>query len=310
MALSGPMLLALYLTVMAVLIGGFFFLRKKFQTDHQPAAAAGAGAGPNAAAGGRAAGAAPARRGALDRMRRGNAAAEEQKGDADNHEDGEGGDDEDVGPLDAKARRAAEKAAAKAAREQVRAQQEQAEAHKRAKDDKYTAKREAREAEREAAEAEARAESHRKAEDQKQKDEQEFDEWKDLFTVQDAGTAAAEDDTESQEQLEEFVRTIKTRKVVPLDELAVQYKIKTPDVIARIQAMEAAGRLTGVLDDRGKFLSITPDEMDAVSAWIKKRGRVTIAELVAESNKLIDLNGTAEEVNEKLVLEEDEAKSA
>lgn len=81
------------------------------------------------------------------------------------------------------------------------------------------------------------------------------------------------------------------------------------DVISRIQAMEAAGRLTGVLDDRGKFLSIEPAELDAVARWINRRGRVTIADLVTESNKLIDLNG--EETQEQLVIDdEDDSKAA
>lgn len=83
----------------------------------------------------------------------------------------------------------------------------------------------------------------------------------------------------------------------------------TQDVISRIQAMEAAGRLTGVLDDRGKFLSIEPAELDAVARWINRRGRVTIADLVTESNKLIDLNG--EETQEQLVIDdEDDSKAA
>jgi hypothetical protein len=73
--------------------------------------------------------------------------------------------------------------------------------------------------------------------------------------------------------------------------------------------MEAAGRLTGVLDDRGKFLSIEPAELDAVARWINRRGRVTIADLVTESNKLIDLNG--EETQEQLVIDdEDDSKAA
>lgn len=81
------------------------------------------------------------------------------------------------------------------------------------------------------------------------------------------------------------------------------------DVISRIQSLEAAGRLTGVLDDRGKFLSITPSELDQVAAWINKRGRVSIAEMVAESNRLIDLNGTADDENqEALVIDDDDAE--
>lgn len=46
----------------------------------------------------------------------------------------------------------------------------------------------------------------------------------------------------------------------------------------------------GVVDDRGKFIYITEDELKAVADFIKKRGRVTLEELVENSNKLITLD--------------------
>ena len=45
----------------------------------------------------------------------------------------------------------------------------------------------------------------------------------------------------------------------------------------------------GVIDDRGKFIYITPEEMAAVAQYIKQRGRVSIAELAQASNSLINL---------------------
>uniref|UniRef100_A0A8C3IL25 DDRGK domain containing 1 n=1 Tax=Chrysemys picta bellii TaxID=8478 RepID=A0A8C3IL25_CHRPI len=47
--------------------------------------------------------------------------------------------------------------------------------------------------------------------------------------------------------------------------------------------------LLGVIDDRGKFIYITPEEMTAVAQFIKQRGRVSIAELAEASNSLINL---------------------
>ena len=49
-------------------------------------------------------------------------------------------------------------------------------------------------------------------------------------------------------------------------------------------------QLPGVVDDRGKFIYISPDELEAVAKFIKQRGRVSIAELAESSNKLINLN--------------------
>lgn len=48
--------------------------------------------------------------------------------------------------------------------------------------------------------------------------------------------------------------------------------------------------LPGVVDDRGKFIYISPDELEAVAKFVKQRGRVSIAELAESSNKLINLN--------------------
>lgn len=44
---------------------------------------------------------------------------------------------------------------------------------------------------------------------------------------------------------------------------------------------------TGVIDDRGKFIYITPEELAAVANFIRQRGRVSIAELAQASNSLI-----------------------
>lgn len=132
---------------------------------------------------------------------------------------------EDGAPMD---RRAHEKAAAAAARAAVREAQEAAEALKAKKADKYSAKHAAREAEREAEAAEAARLDALRAEEQAKKDAAEFDQWKDMFTVSDSGSAAAASEEESQSQLEEFVQYIKTRKVVVLDDVAAFFKIKTP----------------------------------------------------------------------------------
>lgn len=45
----------------------------------------------------------------------------------------------------------------------------------------------------------------------------------------------------------------------------------------------------GVIDDRGKFISITPAELDSVAQFIRQRGRVSISELAQASNSLINL---------------------
>lgn len=73
------------------------------------------------------------------------------------------------------------------------------------------------------------------------------------------------------------------------------------DVIDRIRELQQSGRLSGVLDDRGKFIYITQEEYEAVAKFIKQRGRVRISELAESSNKLINLAPDNDEVHENLV---------
>ena len=62
------------------------------------------------------------------------------------------------------------------------------------------------------------------------------------------------------------------------------------------------GLLTGVLDDRGKFIYITQEEYEAVAKFIRQRGRVSRTELAESSNQLINLNpDNKETMHRKLV---------
>ena len=49
------------------------------------------------------------------------------------------------------------------------------------------------------------------------------------------------------------------------------------------------GMLTGVMDDRGKFIYISEEELQKVKRFIEQRGRVNISELAKSSNQLINL---------------------
>ena len=61
------------------------------------------------------------------------------------------------------------------------------------------------------------------------------------------------------------------------------------EAINRVKTLQSEGRLSGVIDDRGKFISINKIEYDAVAKFIKQRGRVSISELADSMNRLIRL---------------------
>ena len=94
--------------------------------------------------------------------------------------------------------------------------------------------------------------------------------------------------------------------MVKLEDLADHFKLKTQEAIDRVTTLLADGLLTGaaiqnilclppnifasgVIDDRGKFIYISREELEAVAKYIKQQGRVSITDLAASSNKLIKL---------------------
>lgn len=151
---------------------------------------------------------------------------------------------------------------------------------------KYAQKLAAREEQRLAQEAEE-AEAKRLEEEAAQK---EFDSWKDMFEVDEVGDGDDAIAEESQGLLQDFIDYVKQRKVVVLEDVAGEFGIRSQEVVNRLNALMSMGRLTGVLDDRGKFIYITEEEMGRVADFIKREGRVSLAALAERSNELIDLN--------------------
>ena len=58
----------------------------------------------------------------------------------------------------------------------------------------------------------------------------------------------------------------------------------------RVTTLRDEGKLTGVIDDRGKFIYISQVELETVAKFINNRGRVSITELAENSNRLVSLN--------------------
>lgn len=71
----------------------------------------------------------------------------------------------------------------------------------------------------------------------------------------------------------------------------------------RVKDLQESGQLTGVMDDRGKFIYITVDELESVAKFIKQHGRVSISDLAESSNRLINLTPDNMEVQKRLLTE-------
>ncbi|CAN0899920.1 DDRGK domain-containing protein 1 [Linum grandiflorum] len=126
----------------------------------------------------------------------------------------------------------------------------------------------------------------------------EFQKWKGEFSVDDEGTMENEAEDGNQSLLSGFVDYIKNQKCVPLEDLAGEFKMRTQECINRITSLESMGRLSGVMDDRGKYIYISVEEMKAVADYIKREGRVSISHLASKSNQFIDLEPKPQYVEE------------
>jgi len=135
----------------------------------------------------------------------------------------------------------------------------------------------------------------RKKKQKKKKKKKEYEEYlklKEAFAVEEEGFDV-DQSLESENLLQEFVDYVKQMKVVNMDELAAHFHLRTPEVVDRIKSLLADGILTGLVDDRGKFIFITEDELKAVAKFVNQRGCVTVSELAEYSNKLIRLESSS-----------------
>ncbi|KAJ0396319.1 hypothetical protein P43SY_006630 [Pythium insidiosum] len=201
-----------------------------------------------------------------------------------------GGEEGDIAEPRAMTKKEMQKELKRREREEMRRFEEQRREEQRkreqAKEEAMMKKRED-----EARMEEEQEEAERKRQEEKAKKEQEeFDQWKNMFTVEEKGDKADEESEESQMLLQQFVDYIKSRKVVLLEDLGAAFNLPTQDAIQRVESLQHANRITGIIDDRGKFIYITEEEMDSVAKFINRKGRLGLSELSKECNKLIRLD--------------------
>ena len=90
-----------------------------------------------------------------------------------------------------------------------------------------------------------------------------------------------------------------------LEDLAAEFKMLSKDVVSQIDELEQSGRLTGITDDKGKYIHITNEEFDRIAAYLKTKGRINRVQLLQEANRIIRMVPTAED-REKIKAENQE----
>lgn len=183
-------------------------------------------------------------------------------------------------------------------REAQRQAEEAARESRVTKQDRYSEMRRRKDEEREAIERQLEEDAMARKAKEEEAAALEFEKWKGEFSIDAEGTTENEVQDGSQGLLFDFVEYIKKHKCIPLEDLAAEFKLRTQDCINRITSLETMGRLSGVMDDRGKYIYISLEEMQAVADYIKREGRVSIWHLASKSNQFIDLEPKAQFVEE------------
>ncbi|XP_027062608.2 DDRGK domain-containing protein 1-like [Coffea arabica] len=189
-------------------------------------------------------------------------------------------------------------------REAQRQADEAARESRRTKQDRYEEMRRRKDEEREAQELKLEEEARARKAKEEEAAALEFEKWKEEFSVDAEGTTENEVQDGGQGLLSGFVDYIKNHKCIPLEDLAAEFKLRTQDCINRITSLEDMGRLSGVMDDRGKYIYISQEEMNAVAEYIKREGRVSISHLASKSNQFIDLEPISQFVDDISSVEE------
>jgi len=173
-------------------------------------------------------------------------------------------------------------------KKQMREAEEERRDQRRQKEDKQAEEQKKKETEREEAEKQREQEELLIRREKEKKEEEEYQQWKQMISVEGSGTVL-EEQQEKESKIDDFIKYIQERKVVMLEDLAAEFNMKTVETIELIERLDKEGRLSGLVDDRGKFIYVTREEMEKVAKFIHRKGRISIEDIARESNKLINL---------------------
>jgi len=126
-------------------------------------------------------------------------------------------------------------------------------------------------------------------EERERREHEQYIQLKKSFQLEEQGFDENFDENGFGKLAEQFIKFVKSAKVVHIDELASHFRLKPNDVINTLNSLVLEKSITGVFDDRGKFIYVSESELNAVAKYINQRGRVSLQELIEYSNRLISL---------------------
>lgn len=102
-----------------------------------------------------------------------------------------------------------------------------------------------------------------KAEQRKKHYDEEYAKWKSAISVE-----GSQESTHTL-SVNEFVDFAKEQKLIDLETLGNKFHLTVPEVVHRLQELELQGVIYGIIDDRSKFCSIEPHEIQQVDQILK-----------------------------------------
>ena len=128
----------------------------------------------------------------------------------------------------------------------------------------------------------------------KQQEDEEYAKWTSHIGVVDKGELGSKADhdraidaffTKQYQSVEQGDTTVS--RVIVLDAAARQHQTDVDKIVARLETLVQLNAISGVFDDRGKFLFVTSSQYQSIARFLKSRGRVSFSQLIREANKLV-----------------------
>jgi len=131
-------------------------------------------------------------------------------------------------------------------------------------------------------------ELERKRKEREKAEEETYNEWKEQIVVEKSGTSALSKE-EKKAREDAILKEVKEKKVVKVEELGSKFKMKPGDIVRLLTKLGEEGRLTGVVDDLGKYIFISEEELENVAQFIERKGRISIVDFANEIGSLIKI---------------------
>lgn len=133
-------------------------------------------------------------------------------------------------------------------------------------------------------EEERSAKEQAEAEQQLSK-EQEIAKWKSGISVVEEG---ANNPLRNAASLDEFVRYIRDHKTVEIEAMSSMFRMSVEDIIQRINALESDKLIYGIIDDRGRYTVLFPEELAKIKdAILFSRKRLPLRDLHSQLSHIV-----------------------